>query len=371
MTIAINLSQITKAGNGEIFYDYLLKIALSEPDHQFIFITPAANDNRSITSKNITQVIAAPRANNPLMWRIWLDYTLPRIAGKYKAEIIIHTGGVCSLRTKIRQYIFVNSLPVQTPAHFFSKKEMQFLKKNMPAFLNKATAIVTTSDFLMEEITQRYSIGKEKIKRIHLMPGDDFQILDWKEKEAIKELYTEGKEYFIFSGEIHPGINLVNLLKAFSFFKKRQKSNMQLIIAAQSFPAKDPFIENFKTYKYRKEVKLLLDQPQKDLAKMIAAAYAFLYPSMYEDAPLSPLQAMQCGVPVITSNAGAINEICGDAALYADPLNVEDIANKMMLVFKDEAYRAEMIKSGQLRIQKINKDSLANQWWKTMPGTAG
>jgi glycosyltransferase involved in cell wall biosynthesis len=249
---------------------------------------------------------------------------------------------------------------------YFPKRAVYFLKKHLPAFTKKASLIVTASHSLAKKIEQQYSINTDKIKLFQLMPADIYQPLSWKEKEVIKELYAEGKEYFLFSGEIHPGNNLVNLLKAFSFFKKRQKSNMQLIIAAKSVPAKDAFVENLKTYKYRKEVKLLTDLPDKDLAKVTAAAYAFLYPSMYDCSISFTIQAIQCEIPVITSNTSSLNEIYGDAVLYADPANFEDIADKMMLVFKDETKRAEIIKMGKLKIQAININNQANHWWKTM-----
>ena len=68
--------------------------------------------------------------------------------------------------------------------------------------------------------------------KLHVInPGIDeiFKPLDWEEKEIIREKYAEGKAYFLFSGDINRRSNLINLLKAFSFFKKRQKSNMMLL----------------------------------------------------------------------------------------------------------------------------------------------
>lgn len=238
---------------------------------------------------------------------------------------------------------------------------MNFLRKNMPAFLNKAKVISTPTDFLSNEIMRHYSIDKEKIFTFQMIVDDLYQPVGWKEKEAIREKYADGKEYFLFSGEIHPGHNLMNLLKAFSFFKKRQKSNMQLIITAKAVSKNNSFIETFKTYKYRKEVNLLMDLHEKDLAKITAAAYAFVYPTFYEGMSTLPLRAIQCEVPVITTNTGAVNEIAGDAVLYADPENFEDIADKMMLLFKDETQRTELIKRGKLCAQKnkkVNMDDL-------------
>ena len=363
MIIVINSTHFIPFAGGNFFDDYFANFAASKPQHQFIFIMPATPVEQLITSNNIIQVGSYPKAKNALMWKLWLNYTLPAIALKYNADVLIHTGGVCSLRTRLPQCLVISDLSFLHFPQFFQKKQLRFLKKNMPAFLNRARVIVTVSDFITKEIEQHYSIDKQKIHTLSLMAGDLYQPIDWIEKEAVKEMYAEGKEYFLFSGDIHPRHHLVNLLKAFSFFKKRQKSNMQLIITAKAVSANDPFIENFKTYKYRKEVKVLLDLPEKDLAKITAAAYAFLYPCMYEGLAIFALQAMQCEVPVITSNTGALIETTGDAVLYVDPENFEDIADKMMLVFKDETKRTELIKKGKLIVEKNKTDEL---WWERL-----
>ncbi len=366
MIIAINYIKFLQQAGHDYFYDYLVKTATFQTAHQFIFIgnRPAVAD--APPAKNIVRVNATPKANNRLAWKLWLDFTLPAIAGKHKADAILHTDGICSLRTKIAQHIFIRDLSFISYPAFFSKSVHSFFKKNMPAFLEKANTIFTGSDFLAKEIIQRYSIDTGKIQPLQMPISELFRPVGWEEKESIKEKYADGKEYFFFNGEIHSRYSLVNLLKAFSFFKKRQKSNMQLIIASPMVPAKDSFMENLKTYKYRKEVSVLMDVPAKDLAKITAAAYAFVYPCLYDGLAVFPLQAMQCEVPVISGISGAFNEIAGDAALYADPENFEDIAQKMMLVFKDENHRSELIKGGKSIIQKRHEMIVAEQLWKTV-----
>ena len=141
---------------------------------------------------------------------------------------------------------------------------------------------------------------------------------------------------------------------------------MQLIIACTTLTENDPFMESLKTYKYRKEINVLTDLPEKELAKITAAAYAFIYPSRYAGMALPALQAMQCRVPVITSTAGALTETCGDAALYMDAENFEDIADKMMLLFKDENLRSEFINKGSLIVHQHNKSN--DRLWEGILG---
>ena len=105
---------------------------------------------------------------------------------------------------------------------------------------------------------------------------------------------------------------------------------------------------------------LLEDLAKDDLAKITAAAYALVYPVLYTDFSLPVLQAMQCNVPVVASNTGALPSICGDAALYTNPNDFKDIAENMMLVFKDEDKTAAMVSAGKVLLQQYNSDKSAD-----------
>ncbi|MEJ7588451.1 MAG: glycosyltransferase [Ferruginibacter sp.] len=356
MTIAINSIQLIKFAGNDYFLKYFSRIAASRPEHHFIIIIATETDKTPDACSNITFVISSPLANNTILWKAWLNYTLPKIARKHKAEILINTTGVCSLRTRIPQALVLSDLSYLAFPQFFLKKEVSFLKKYMPAFLARANKIVTVSAGLTNEISSQYAIDEKKINQFQLKAGEPYKPISFEEKESVKETFAEGREYFLFHGELNERSNLLNLLKAFSFFKKRQKSNMQLFIALHSISVNDPFIENLKTYKYRGDVKLLTGLSDQDLIKIYAAAYAFIDPSRYDSMPLFALRAIQSGIPVLTGITCNLKEIMNDAALYADPENFEDIAQKMMLLFKDETKRRELITRGNAIIQNMGDD---------------
>ena len=132
---------------------------------------------------------------------------------------------------------------------------------------------------------------------------------------------------------------------------------MMLLLAGN---ANEIFKKELKNYKFRNEVKLLENLSAEQLAGITAAAYALVHPVLYTGLALAPLQAMQCGVPVVTSNTGALPSICGNAALYADPNNFIDIAENMMLVFKDEDKAAQMVRAGKAMLQQYDWDKTAD-----------
>jgi len=126
MVIAVNSTFFLKSAGNDFVFDYFLSVAPSKPEHQFIFITPFAIAENLISSKNISNIISYPAANHPLMWKIWLNYTLPGIARKLAVDLLIHTDAVCSLRTRANQYLFISDLSVLSSPLFLFKKTTEF-----------------------------------------------------------------------------------------------------------------------------------------------------------------------------------------------------------------------------------------------------
>jgi glycosyltransferase involved in cell wall biosynthesis len=364
MKIAVNTRDILKdktVDASAFMLEPFKVIAAQYPQHEFIFITDKPLDKTFSSLKNITSVIET-EIKNTLRWQLWLNYKLPALTKKYKADILINTNGTCSLRTKIPQCIIVQDLFLQQSQSML-KKKLQFYKKQLPASLAKAKKIVSITQSAKKDILDNYKINEEKIDAVYYGANEPFKPISWKQKEDIKEKYAEGKEFFLFTGSADPINNLIPLLKAFSLFKKRQKSNMLLLIASTHSLQDDGFTASLRTYKYRNEVKLIENLKEDDLAKIMATTYAVVYPSYIERTATSILQAMKCQVPVIVTDKPFFHEICGDAGLYADPNQQECIAERMMLVFKDEKKRNELIEKGTECAKQYSWDKTAMLLW--------
>ena len=295
------------------------------------------------------------------MWKIWYGYKLPAILKKYKAAIFINMDPICSLKTQVPQCVLLPDLAFPDYASFF--------KKNISAFLEKATSIITFSQWAKNEICKQYSsLAAEKITVIH--NGVNENILQKNKIENTKEKFAEGKEYFLFAGDIATQQYLVNLLKAFSFFKKRQKSNMQLIIATKAFLPNNTFAKSLKSYKYRDDIKLLVDLQKEELIKITHAAYAFIYALQQTGFYIPVLKAMQSEVPVIAGYSPILAEIFEDAILYTDAAVFENIADKMMILFKDEGKRSGLINKGKKLAEKYPL-AVSNQlFWENIVKSA-
>ena len=171
--------------------------------------------------------------------------------------------------------------------------------------------------------------------------------LSWPEAESIRTQYSAGKEYFLFTGDIDAPHRLIELLKAFSLFKKRQQSNMQLVIAGYSTAWTDGFEEKLLTYKYRADVIVLKDPEYAEIIRLAAAAYAMVYPANGPMLPLSLLMGVQGGTAVIASDI-PINHEWTDAAEWIDNSRLEEgFAQAMMLLYKDESRKQQLLQKAK------------------------
>jgi glycosyltransferase involved in cell wall biosynthesis len=363
MNVVINIKTLSKHfcyDQSFFVVDCICKIINAHPEHSFFLIADIDTGKFPI-SKNATIIDASPKSVSIILCKIWYAYKLPVLLKKYKADVFINMDCICSLKTKVPQCILVPD--ISFPDH------TSYFKKNTPAFFEKATSIITFSQLVKNEICKQYSrLATEKVAVIY--NGVDEILLHEDREENTKEKYTEGKEYFLYLGDINVATNLINLLKAFSFFKKRQKSNMQLIIATKAFAPENAFVKSLKTYKYKNDVKLVVELQEEELIKITAAAYVFIY-ALEQTGFYTPLlRAMQFEVPVITANSLVTAEICEDAALFTDPAIFENIADKMMLLFKDEDKRTELIKKGKKVVAKYPLSASNQLFWQNIVKSA-
>jgi glycosyltransferase involved in cell wall biosynthesis len=360
MRIAVNAGSFTSHqgdNNQYLFTKILLPLAYAQPDSTFIFFFDTPPSEKFKFPGNAIIAVFGPEVNTPVKNRIWYRLKIPLALKKHKVDVFV-TINYCSVKTKIPQILVSPDLGFIYETVFVNQKHLSFYRKYTPLFLEKSSILVVQSLFSKNQLVDRYKIIGQKISVFPVEPDNDFIPLEFEEKNLIKEKYAEGNEYFIYQGFIGQQWNLMNLIKAFSAFKKRQKSKMQLIITGTPGVGFEEFSASLKGYRFRSELKILTDLTGQEIAKITASAYAMVYLPLFETSSAAPCEAMKCGVPVIVSSTGALPEICGEAALYANPTDFRNIAENIMLIFKDEKRRKELIEKGRAQTEQfsVNKD---------------
>ncbi|MDQ6762186.1 MAG: glycosyltransferase family 4 protein [Bacteroidota bacterium] len=373
MNIAVDARCFTKDGNDEsanFLFKIFTEITALHKEHTFIFIFDKPFPPSFIFSENVIPVLKAPIANSTASLYIWYNIKIPLLLKKYKADVFIGADGFCSLTTKVPQCLVLNDLGFINFPLFTDRSRLLFSKKFTRRFIKKAKVIITGSEYLKAEIINRYNSTPDKIQVIYPGSDENAAALSIDERESIKVKYADGKEYFVYAGPIDPGKNLINLLKAFSAFKKRQKSSMRLLIVSCQAQQYEELITGLQLFRFKDDVKLLALLPAEEVTQIIASSYALIYVPFVENTTTVLLTAMKIKVPIITSSKGAMPEICGEAALYAGPENFKEIAIKIMGLFKDENLRKKLIEEGKEQEQKFSVEKAMELFWRTIEKTA-
>jgi glycosyltransferase involved in cell wall biosynthesis len=326
----------------------------SRSDDQFLFLYDQAPPAPLRPHAWITEQVTGPPAKHPLLWKFWYDVQVPRALRKFRADVFLSPDGICSLTTSVPQVIVIHDLAYLHFPGSLPASQQRYYRSQTPRFIRKASRIITVSESSRRDILQHYPHAEGKVRVVPNAADASFIPLDWHEKEAVKNRFTAGVEYFLYAGAIHPRKNLINLLKAFSAFKKRQKTGMKLVLAGRLAWQHEAFTEALSRYKYRHDVIMTGFLPREDLRQLMGAAYALVYPSLWEGFGLPLLEAMQSGVPVLSSNTAALRETAADAAMLFDPQDPEDIGRQLTRMYIDETERSRLIERGLERARLFN-----------------
>jgi glycosyltransferase involved in cell wall biosynthesis len=369
MKIAVNTRLLLKGrleGIGWYTYQTLKRIVENHPEHEFIFIFDRPYDQSFIFGNNVTPVVVGPPARHPILFYLWLDWSVAFVLRKYKADVFLSPDGFGTLNSRVPTCLVIHDLAFEHyPKHLKTSHSIYF-KKFTPLFARKAKRIVTVSEYSKKDISEHYHIPLEKIAVSNNAAHDEYVPLDWESKEKIKVKYTDGCEYFIFTGALHPRKNVVNLLKAFIRFKKRNGSNMKLVIVGRMAWNYKEVVEMKNEMPFKEEVIWLGYLNVNELASVMGAAYALVYASLFEGFGIPIIEAYKCGVPAIVSNTSSMPEVAGDAALIVDPNDYHDIADKMSMLYKDENLHLQLSKKALIQTSNFTWDKAAEILWENI-----
>ena len=369
MRIGVNTRLLLKGkleGIGWFTYQTLERMVHLHPEHEFVFFFDRPYDKSFVFSSNVTPVVVPPQARHPLLFALWFDWTIPYALKKYKIDVFLSPDGFCSLRTKVPTCLVIHDLAFEHyPEHFkFSHKH--YWKYFQPRFAKKATRIVTVSEYSKKDIIEHYNIEAGKIDVACNGAHDAYHPLEWEEKEEVKNKYAEGCEYFVYAGALHPRKNILNLLKAFVTFKKMQRSSMKLVIVGRFAWKYEEVLEMKENMPFKEDVKWVGYMNVDELSKVIGAAYAMVYPSIFEGFGIPILEALKCNVPAIAGNTSSMPEVTGHAGLLVNPADVDDIAGKMEMLYKDEHLRNKLIAAASEQVSKYTWDKAADVLWQNI-----
>ncbi|MFN3550201.1 MAG: glycosyltransferase family 4 protein [Endomicrobiia bacterium] len=221
----------------------------------------------------------------------------------------------------------------------------------------KVKKTLTCSNSTKNDLIEHLSLPEEKIEVVYLSVDERFVPQTTQKIFEIKNKYGIYKKYILYVGNFSPHKNVKNLIEAYKILQKEIRQDYTLVLIGDRRTVVAKFIEPDKSDNYI----VIENVPDDDLAALYSGAELFVFPSLYEGFGLPPLEAMACGCPVISSNTSSMPEILGDACLYFNPYDVEEIKGKIKIVLEKHSLRNELIQKGFERVKNYSTEKMVKK----------
>ena len=225
--------------------------------------------------------------------------------------------------------------------------ESMWLKKRV----NQSKKIFVFSEYIQKELCKIFPQAVDKISIMRPLVNEALKPTDDDARDVVRYQYAEGNAYFLYLGPIHPGANLINLLKGFSLFKKRLGSNMKLVLCGSTGKYSKSFFDALETYKYREDIIVTGKLNTMEEADILSAAYALIYPCKWVRFGIPIFNAMKAGVAILTAENSTHSEMAGMAGMFFNENDPNDIGEKMIRIYRDEQIRSDMIGTGLVYVK--------------------
>ncbi len=369
MIIVVNTRLLIKDkldGIGWFTFETLKRITQNNPEHTFYFLFDRAFSNEFVFSDNIIPVVLKPKARHPFLWYWWFEFKVAGFLKKLKPDLFLSPDGYLCLRTKVRSLAVIHDInffhrPKDLP--FFSRL---YYNRYFPKFARKSCRIVTVSEFSKHDIVTSYGIDPNEIDVVYNGANKIYQPRDNDHKQEIKEKYSDGKDYFIFIGSMHPRKNIAGLFKAFNLFKNETGSDFKLIVVGSKFFMTKAIQKAFSVSEFKNDIVFTGRLNPEDLHEVLAGAYCMTFIPFYEGFGIPVIEAFNCDVPVICSDKTSLPEVAGEAALFVDPNDIHTVKNAMKRITEEDELRNNLIKAGKIQREKYNWKYTSDKLWESI-----
>lgn len=239
-------------------------------------------------------------------------------------------------------------------AEHSNKKNNQLLMKEMARTIKKSNHIITISENSKEEIMDYYNLDPKKITIVN--PAIDHRVFKPQPQMKVKGIKSKFKikgKYILYTGTLEPRKNILGILNSYSGLPSKIKDEYTLVLAGGK-GWRDESI--YKRLDELKEEKIIITGyvADEDLPPLYTGASLFVYPSLYEGFGMPPLEAMACGVPVITSNNSSLPEVVGKAGIMIEAEDTKALTTNIAKVLTNSTRAKQMSADGLEQAKKFD-----------------
>ncbi len=365
MRIGIDARLYNESGVGRYIRNLLSHLQEIDTKNEYLIFHLKKDFDSLAYSNNFTKVLADFR------WYSFIEQIkFPKLLNKFNLDLmhfphfntpIFYKGKfIVTIHDLIHQHFSMQKATTHDPITYKIKKfGYKTVFKNA---IKKSEKVITVSNFVKNQLIGEWGIDENKI--IVTEEAVDEKIiglaknLNEKRSKQILEKFNIHSPFIFYVGNAHPHKNVEGLIKAFLEIKE-ENGNLQLVLSGSDHYFWQKIKQNQEDIIFTGYV------TDEELVALYKNAKAFVMPSYEEGFGIPLLEAFASGCPVVSSNAGSLPEVGGDACLYFDPKNEEDMKEKTTEVLNNQKLRGELIEKGYKRYKKFSWKKLAKETLQT------
>lgn len=368
MRIAINTRLLVRGkmdGIGWFTYETTRRIVKDHPEHTFYLLFDRQPDPMFLFGDNAIPVVLCPPARHPILWWIFFEMAVPIALKHYKIDLFLSPDGFMPLHSKVPTLSVIHDINFEHSNDNLRPSHQRYMTHFFPRFAQKSTRIATVSEYSKQDISITYHIDSKKIDVVYDGAHDGYRPHSEEEKRAVRDRFTGGKPYLIFISTILKRKNLANLLLAFDQIKDTDTRDLKLVVVGNRVWWQDELETAYNCMRHQQDVLMPGHVEPEELAALLSASEALVYPSYFEGFGIPILEAMYAEAAVIASRTTSMPEVGGDAVLYIDPASPDDIAHAIRQL-EEPGLREELIAKGRQQRQKFSWNKTADLLWQSM-----
>lgn len=362
MKVAINARFLIPGkmeGLGWYTYDIVSRLVQLYPDWEFHLLYDRPHSHYLISGPNVKHRVVFPPARHPLLWYLWFEWSLPLVLRKIAPDVFLSPDGYLSLKSRIPTILVVHDIAfVHHPEHIPLLVKLYY-RYFSPLFFRHAEKIVTISEFVRKDLLKHFPLDPGKVSCIYNGCREGFVPLREKEKQEVRQQYSYGEAYFLYWGALQPRKNIDRMIQAFDQFKARSGASVKLLIGGRKAWQTEAFERAWQASPFQTDIIFTGYLPEKELFRLVGAAHALVYVSLFEGFGLPLVEAMHAEIPILTSHSTSLPEVAGNAALLVDPTNIEAIAEGMFRLYANPDLCADLVEKGRQQRKKFDWNQAA------------
>jgi len=356
MRIAIDYTAAMRQGAGIGSYVRNLVAAMLAQDstNRYTLLTSGRPERPFPVAENVRgRSLLVPDRYLNILWYRW---RMPIPATFFSGAVDLYHGPdfvLPPVSKKVRKIVTIHDLAFLEHPEYAVPSLAAYLKKVVPEAVAHADVVATVSHEVSRTLIEHFHTPREKLTVVPNGVGTHFhRVTDPVILSATQHKFGLKHPFVLGVGTLEPRKNHIGLIKAFHQAQQKKHGPAMLAIAGGQGWLYEETQRVVAELKLEKKVRFLGRVSDLELVSLYSMADIFAFPSFFEGFGIPRLEAMACGVPVITSNVSALPEVAGDAALLVDPHNIQEMADAIIRLLENESLREELRQKGYQRVQQ-------------------